>query len=102
MSKATKFEQFHQDNPHVYDVLVSLARTWKRRTGRSTMAIASLFEVARWEVSMSTNSPDYKISNDHKPFYARLIMLQEPDLQDAFVIKESEADEWMSARLANA
>jgi len=99
MRKAEKFEKFHQDNPNVYEALVSLARRRVNRTGRRRMAIASLFEVARWEISLSTTDPDYKIANDHKPFYARLIMAQEPDLDGAFELRSSEADMWLAQRL---
>jgi hypothetical protein len=93
--KAEKFEEFHRSNPQVYDTLVALARRRIANTGCTKMAIATLFEVARWEVSMTTTDPDYKISNDHKPFYARLMMEQEPDLKGIFNLKSSEADEWM-------
>lgn len=100
-AKARKFEQFHAENPHVYATLVRLARQWRGRTGKEKMAIASLFEVARWEVSMLTGDPDYKLCNNHRAFYARLIMLQEPDLAGAFNLKSSEADEWVADLLAH-
>lgn len=97
---ARKFEQFHRENPHVYQTLVSLARRWVARTGRQKLAIASLFEVARWEVSLSTKDPDYKLSNSYRAFYARLIMAQEPDLALAFNLKSSEADDWIAEHFA--
>ncbi len=94
-SKSEAFEKFHQENPDLYRVLVAQARRWVRATGRHRLGIASLFETARWEVSISTTDPDFKIPNDHKPFYARLIMVQEADLAGLFELRRAEADEWI-------
>ena len=96
--KTRKFEKFHADNPAVYEALVRLAREWVKRTGRHKVGIASLFEVARWELSLATSDSEYKIANSHKPFYARLIMAQEKDLAGLFELRPAEADEWLVSR----
>jgi hypothetical protein len=92
---AIKFEDFHRKNPHVYRVLVDKAREWVRRTGKERVGISMLYEGARWEIAMQTSDENYKLSNDHRAFYARLIMAQEPDLRNMFVIKKSEATDWI-------
>lgn len=95
-TSSEQFEQFHADNPRVYTVLVGLAREWVRRTGQHKLGIATLFERARWEIAIATNDPDFKLNNNYRAYYARLIMLQESDLQGMFELRQSAADEWLA------
>lgn len=90
------FERFHANNPHVYDALVRLARQWISRFGQKRLGIARLYEAARWEIAFTTDDPEFKINNDHRAFYARLIMANEPDLQGLFNTRRSAADSYMS------
>jgi hypothetical protein len=94
LSATERFEKFHTDNPRVYATLVMLARQWIDRTGHSKLGVATLYERARWDIAISTNDPNFKLNNDHRAFYARLIMLQEPDLAGLFKLRRSEADAW--------
>lgn len=94
---AERFEQFHQQNPRVYEVLCRLGREWISRTGRRKAGISALYEVARWEIALATNDPDFKVNNTFKPFYSRLIMRDEPDLADLFDLRRSVADEWLGS-----
>ncbi|HEX6579232.1 MAG TPA: hypothetical protein VF082_12780 [Jiangellaceae bacterium] len=94
-SLAEKFRRFHEDNPHVYTALVTLAREWKSRTG-GRVGIAALFEVARWHMALETTSTP-KLNNSYRSFYARLIMASEPDLADVFEVRKSAADEAVAA-----
>lgn len=89
-----RFERFHAANPQVYDNLVALARQFrdKRRDGK--IGIAMLYEVLRWNYYMTVDSEEeYKLSNDFRACYSRLIMEREPDLDGIFNIKRSVADE---------
>ena len=94
---AEKFEAFHRDNPHVYNIFVALAHQWIDRTGRRKVGISALTERARWEIAINTRDADaeYKLSNSYRAFYARLIMAQEPELDGLFDLRPSEADEWI-------
>ncbi|MEU5721585.1 hypothetical protein ABZ783_07160 [Micromonospora sp. NPDC047738] len=94
LTPAEKFEQFHADNPAVYATLCRLAREWVDRTGRRKIGIGALTERCRWEIALATNDPEFKINNNHRAFYARLIMRDEPDLADLFELRKSMADEW--------
>lgn len=94
---AAKFEKFHADNPHVYDMLVSLLRTWVANTHRQKIGIAALFERARWEIAITTTDPNFKLNNNLKAYYARLIMKQEEDLAGIFDLRRSAADDWQGA-----
>lgn len=92
---AEKFEQFHEDNPAVYATLCGLAREWLARTGKPRIGIGQLTERCRWEIAMRTNDPEFKINNNYRAYYARLMMANEPDLAGIFELRMSAADEWM-------
>lgn len=94
---AERFEEFHRDNPVVYRTLVTLARQWVDQTGRHKMGINALVERTRWEVAITTSDPDFKINNSYAPYYARVIMRDEPDLDGIFDLRRSAADEWLGA-----
>jgi hypothetical protein len=97
LPQETKFDVFHAANPHVYNMLVSLARQWVSRTGRHKLGIATLFERARWEIALTTVGEDFRLNNSYRAYYARLIMAREWDLRGLFDLRASEADQWISA-----
>lgn len=85
LSIQAAFEQFHERNPWVYRHLVQLARDLHRR-GRNKIGIGMLFEVLRWEYLRVTVDPDsdFKLNNNYRSRYARLIAARNPDLVDVF------------------
>ena len=85
----TRFLRFHDLNPDVLPTLAQLAYELKNK-GHSKGSIAMLFEVFRWEVMkrMTDPSASFKISNDYKPYYARLLMDTYPGLKGFFVLKK--------------
>jgi hypothetical protein len=84
-----QFIRFHFDNPDVYRKLVDMARNLKLR-GHETVGIGMLFEVIRWQTYMETidMNSDFKLNNNYRSRYARLIMDQEPYLAGMFNIRE--------------
>jgi hypothetical protein len=93
---SARFAEFHRENPRVYDELVRLARRG-RQAGRTKMGINQLFEVLRWNVSLTTRGEDFKLNNNYAPHYARLIMDRERDLAGIFELRRSHADETRDA-----
>jgi hypothetical protein len=84
-----KFREFHAKNPQVYKTLVRLAREAKAK-GKSKISIELLINRMRWEMWINADDPnqkEFKFSNDYKPFYARLIMEDNPELAGIFNIK---------------
>lgn len=79
------FQAFHQANPWVYTRLVEMARELVE-VGHSRFGIGLLFEVMRWQQMRTTTDPSsgYKLSNNYRSRYARLIMASEPDLRGVF------------------
>ena len=100
---AQRFESFHRRNPGFYAALIYLARRFRNRTGR-TCGIQRLIEVARHDIEINTISDDeFKINNSFAPFYARLIMLREPDLGGFFRLRKAEeADAWIASMTTDA
>lgn len=87
-----RFWEYHHRHPIVYRELVAIARQWVQG-GRDQWSIWSAFAVLRWQrrsTSLGLPDPDeaYKISNDFTPYYARLIMALEPDLEDVFEVHQ--------------
>lgn len=85
----SKFKEFHRTNPQIYRILVDLAREAKN-AGKTKIGIAMLWEVMRWNIFITTNGKEkYKLNNDYKAFYARLIMEQENDLNGIFELRKA-------------
>jgi len=89
------FVKFHADHPEVYSELLELARGILKRR-RNRWSISSLFEVLRWQRLVNHQTDEsldpFKLCNNYRAFYARLLMLQEPELEDFFNCRESQAD----------
>jgi len=88
MSLQERFAQFHAANPHIYDMLVALARKMKAKKTMRQWSIYAAYELVRYQWNSKTRSFDnYKLPNEFRPLYSRLIMEQEPDLKGFFRIK---------------
>jgi hypothetical protein len=81
------FWDFHEEHPSVYDTLVMLARDWKERRVQR-IGIATVFETARYLLEIERDDDGLKLNNNHRAYYARLIMRDEPDLEDIFRLRQ--------------
>ena len=77
------FWRFHEANPHVYDELVMLVRRAQRR-GVRKLGIGMLFEVLRWRHALRTGGDEFKLNNNYRSYYSRLMMIREPGLEGIF------------------
>lgn len=84
----TKFLHFHALNPHILDLFLRYARQAKA-SGRKRYGIACVTERVRWHVSVETQGDDFKINNNLKSCYARLMMSMDPNLIDLFQVRRS-------------
>jgi hypothetical protein len=90
------FLDFHHDNPSIYDRLVSLTRTWRAaKKGAGRLGFAALWERLRWDLDVETTTVAPKLNNNFRSYYARYIMLNEPDLAGIYEIRASPADRWL-------
>jgi hypothetical protein len=71
------FEEFHRNNPHVYEVLESLASEWL--AGRQVVGIGMLWEVMRWRIGVQSTGDEYQLNNSYRSRYARLLLANHPE-----------------------
>lgn len=83
-------ERFHQRNPAVYHYAVSICR-WARARGIRHYGIGAVWEIMRFKY-LETYGDIYKLNNNHRAFYARLVMAQEPDLAGFFQTRDCPHD----------
>jgi len=95
--RAERFQTFHEQNPHIYGLLVHYCREWAETSGRKKFGIRAPWERMRWQLAVRTMRPEGEPKlNDHMTsFYARLIAAQEPDLRDLLETRRSIADKWI-------
>jgi len=84
---ARRFWVFHRSEPAVYRELVWLARRLKRR-GYKRGGIGMLWETMRYNRALQTGAEDFKLNNNYRAPYARLIMSREKDLLGFFQLRE--------------
>lgn len=82
-----RFEAFHAANPHVFFQLRRMALDMKRR-GVRQYGIGGLFEVLRWRYAVQTQGDEYKLNNNWRSRYARLLMDTTPELAGFFETRE--------------
>lgn len=93
MSLREKWWAFHVANLHVYTLLRDMALELKAQ-GINKCGISLLWERLRWESYVQTQGQgEYKLSNNHRAFYARFLMAREPALAGFFAIKPQPSEE---------
>ena len=89
---AEGFRDFHKNNPQVLDRLENMTRNLINR-GRPRIGMGMLFEVMRWEHYMKTEGEPFKLNNNYRAFYSRLIEQNHPEWAGVFTKRGSIADE---------
>lgn len=87
-----RFLKFHADNPHIYRLLVKYTRdavlAREERGMSRAYGIAAVVERVRWHVNVEAQgAEEFKLPNDFRARYARLIMAQEQDLLGVFELR---------------
>jgi hypothetical protein len=86
-----RFNAFHQANPHVYAAIVRMAMRARAR-GIKKWSMNGIFEILRWKSAMVTNGEPYKLSNDFRALYSRMVMAREPELAEFFDTKKRRSE----------
>ena len=81
-----EFWEWHKANPLVWQYFERFALEAVRH-GRRKISHWLIINRIRWEVNIVTTGEDFKISNDHIAFYARLWRARYPQHKDLFTIK---------------
>ncbi len=88
---ARKFWKFHRENPQVYLALKGMALKLQK-AGVKSWGIGNLFERLRYDYAIKTRGDNFILNNNHRAFFARLLMREVPSLEDFFRTRDSEAD----------
>lgn len=83
-----RFEEFHKENPHVYELLVRYADAVRER-GWENYGIGAVFERIRWHIDIETKDDrGFKLNNDFRSRYARKLMQEHPRFYGLFRIRK--------------
>lgn len=85
-----RFEAFHVANPWIYAAFVELTADWLAR-GHLRLGIGMLTEIVRWQYSQQTNGDDFRINNNFRSRYVRLLIQDHPQWARAFETRELRA-----------
>ena len=90
LSIQERFERFHDENPEVYELLVRFAHE-AHAAGRSRLGIGALWERLRWHTSVETEGEPYKLNDNYRSRYARLLAERNPELAHLFETRKLRA-----------
>lgn len=81
------FEAYHAANPWVLTAFERLTADWVAK-GNTRLGIAMLTEIIRWRYGREIVSADvFRINNNHRSRYVRLLLDRHPEWTDVFVIR---------------
>lgn len=81
---AQRFEEYHRENPHVYELFLKYAKQVKN-SGFDRFSSKAIYERLRWHLSFETNDCDaFKLNNNYTSFYARKVMAEHPEFTNFF------------------
>ena len=73
------FWKFHQANPRIWELFYRFAHEAKA-AGRAHYGVAAIFERIRWHLNVETTGEEFKLNNNYRSCYARMLMIHEPQL----------------------
>ncbi len=82
-----EFERFHKENPHVLAELEHMAGAWFDK-GHPSVSISMLFEALRWLSGIETTGDPYRLNNNYRSRYVRLMIARHPEWEDRFQVRE--------------
>lgn len=81
------FEQYHNENPHIWEAFVRFANEAKQR-GFKKYSANGIFELIRWEMKGEKRFDGFKINNNYRADYARKMMAEFPEFKGFFEIRQ--------------
>jgi hypothetical protein len=90
----SRFYRYHEKNPHVAEWFLKAAQSLQQEQQRTRYAIGALTERIRWDIRTGVIRTDsFRISNDVRACYARLVLMRDPSLCGLFALKSSRTDD---------
>lgn len=87
-----KFLDYHANNPHVYELFKTYANMAKKR-GFKNFGAGAVFERLRWHMNVETTGDPFKLNNNYRAFYARLLMEEDPSFEGFFRTRRQRHEE---------
>ncbi len=85
-----RFEDFHRQNPHVYDMLERGVYYLISR-GRGRLSIYAVVEALRWDLDFDTTDPHFKLNAERSSRYARLLLENHPEWRGRWELRKLRA-----------
>lgn len=86
-----QFEEFHRLNPWVLRALEALTTDYLKR-GATRVGIGMLFEVLRWRYVAATEGDEFRLNNNYRSRYTRLLIERHPDWEHLFEVRALRTD----------
>ncbi|MCX5206706.1 hypothetical protein OG897_35545 [Streptomyces sp. NBC_00237] len=83
LSIQERFEAFHQLNPWILGKLEALTADCVK-SGLKRVGIGMLFEVLRWQYGRATSGDPWRLNNDYRSRYVRLLLELHPEWSALF------------------
>jgi hypothetical protein len=84
------FRKFHRNNPMVFHRVV-IACKELMEAGKKHYNIETILGVIRYDIDVNTVGDQFKINNNYKPFYSRMLMAYMGNF-DFFQLRDSIAE----------
>ena len=84
----TAFAKFHRDNPLIYTELEKRVLRLADMPKVHRIGIAFVFEAIRYDETVRTQGDAWKLNNNHRALYARLLLHRQPQLADKLETRE--------------
>lgn len=85
-----KFKMYHRENPEVWEEFKSMATQMLKVTDRYSHV--TMIEVMRWNSDIKGGDP-FKINNDFKALYARLMIYHYSAFKDFFELRRMKSED---------
>ena len=82
-----RFKLFHADNPHIYRELQRRAQALLDR-GAKRIGIAAIVEAMRYDAAIESKGDQWKINNDYRSRYSRMLLDWNPQLRGVLDTRE--------------
>lgn len=83
------FKKNHKERPEIYDTIVAECRNWRDNYGLKKIGIAFIWERLRYiYVIKKRLGEEFKLNNNYKGAYARVVMYNERDLHGFITTRE--------------
>lgn len=81
--KTSKFKEYHNKHPKVYETFKKLTFHAKK-IGHNHFSARGIFQVMRYKLGGNVKDDGYKFNNNYTPYYVRLFEYEHPEFEGFF------------------